>query len=50
MDKATQFFAILGAFATLCSLVAKALPAGKAQRAFAFLGSFAAPKAEEKKQ
>jgi len=44
MDKVTQFFAIVGAFSALCSLVAKALPPGKAQSVFAWLGTFAAPK------
>lgn len=44
MDKVTQFFAIVGAFSALCSLVAKALPPGRAQSVFAWLGTFAAPK------
>ena len=47
MDKVTQFFAILGAFSALCSLIAKALPPGKAQSVFAWLGTFAAPKQVE---
>lgn len=45
MDKITQFFAIVGAFAALCSLIAKAMPPGKAQSAFAWLGTLAGPKA-----
>lgn len=45
MDKVTQFFAILGAFSALCGLIAKALPPGKAQAAFAWLGTLSAPKA-----
>lgn len=47
MDKVTQFFAILGAFSALCSLIAKALPPGKAQSVFAWLGTFSAPKQVE---
>lgn len=45
MEKVTQFFAILGAFSALCGLIAKALPPGKAQAAFAWLGALSAPKA-----
>jgi len=45
MEKVTQFFAILGAFSALCGLIAKALPPGKAQAAFAWLGTLSAPKA-----
>lgn len=44
MDKVTQFFAILGALSALCGLIAKALPPGKAQSVFAWLGTLSAPK------
>jgi hypothetical protein len=40
----TQFFAILGAFSSLCMLISRVLPAGKAQAAFAFLGHFSTVK------
>jgi len=45
MEKVTQFVAILGALSALCGLIAKALPPGKAQGFFAWLGMLAAPKA-----